>query len=162
MAAIDDLPTAIDEPWVRAGPELLNWGCGLSGVGKPKAGLAVEKIAADGSLRNENFRSMESWLKYFWIGETSGKKRGARLGDGIFLVATGGGARKEVSSDWKKNRGSDVFKSTGVEEDGGYCPLRCDPKQETTEGKQPEAAQETTQETVWRRAESSHHASGRV
>ncbi|KAJ1209101.1 hypothetical protein NDU88_004480 [Pleurodeles waltl] len=36
--------------------------------------------------------------------------------------------------------------STGVEEDGGNRPLRCDPEQETTKRKQPEADQETTQE----------------
>ncbi|KAJ1103838.1 hypothetical protein NDU88_001259 [Pleurodeles waltl] len=51
---------------------------------------------------------------------------------------------------------------TGVEEDGGNRPLRCDPEQEMTKGRQPEAYQETTQEAVCSGAASSRHASGEL
>ncbi|KAJ1114470.1 hypothetical protein NDU88_002707 [Pleurodeles waltl] len=50
--------------------------------------------------------------------------------------------------------------STGVEDDSGNLPLHCDPEQETTKRKQPEADQETTQEAVCHGYASSWHASG--
>ncbi|KAJ1132784.1 hypothetical protein NDU88_011085 [Pleurodeles waltl] len=48
--------------------------------------------------------------------------------------------------------------SNGVEEDGGNCRLHCDPKEEMTKRKQPEA--EVTQEAVCSGAAFSHRASG--
>ncbi|KAJ1177858.1 hypothetical protein NDU88_003110 [Pleurodeles waltl] len=53
-----------------------------------------------------------------------------------------------------------LWGSTGVEEDGGNCPLCCDPDQEMTKRKQPEADQEMTQEVICHGAASSCHASG--
>ncbi|KAJ1201050.1 hypothetical protein NDU88_004866 [Pleurodeles waltl] len=51
-------------------------------------------------------------------------------------------------------------RSTGVEEDGGNHPLRCDPKQEMMKRKQPETKQETTQEAICHGAAFSPHPSG--
>ncbi|KAJ1137819.1 hypothetical protein NDU88_004215 [Pleurodeles waltl] len=52
--------------------------------------------------------------------------------------------------------------STGVEEDGGNRPLRCDPEQEMMKRKEPEADQETTQKAICHGAAYSHNTSGRA
>ncbi|KAJ1135530.1 hypothetical protein NDU88_001969 [Pleurodeles waltl] len=69
----------------------------------------------------------------------SGKK-GAGLGNCVFAVASQGGARREQTERWEEEKTLRRLQGvTGAKEDGGNCPLPCDPEQETTEGKQPKA-----------------------
>ncbi|KAJ1190161.1 hypothetical protein NDU88_006900 [Pleurodeles waltl] len=77
------------------------------------------------------------------------KKKGVRLGDGVFTVATGSRAKREQLQEAGKGTAALILQGpTGTEEDGGNCPLRCDPDQGMTEGNQPKADQESTQKAV--------------
>ncbi|KAJ1148406.1 hypothetical protein NDU88_001242 [Pleurodeles waltl] len=126
---------------------------------RPSPPLQVEYHPFNGSLHSEEEERLED---NFWVLTlVSGRKEGPDLETAPLQwqpeaePGENSGEQPEKEQTFRHLRGS-----TGVEEDGGNLPIRCDPEQETMKREQPEAAHETTQEAVCRGAASSRHASG--